>query len=347
MPSEKKRKAKGEDAHDSEPKLMKGQSIEDREKLRKKQRDLADQIQSNRNAIGDVNSGAFAEVREANNQLGAEVRFMRESVLDVQNLRAITAATTKQAAALALANQAVSVDKLIRELRKKGCVDDSAQDEGDSEDGDFDWAQLGKAVGGLWATVPPVEFLCGPITKPEVARKGRPGRRAKRGGEEEVEEEQPEDVTSKDEELVESTQKRLTVLKDKLSHMTEGGNPVDFFSFLVDPRSFTQTVENVFDFSFLVKQGTGALALDDAGLPVIQHVNTSGSALESAEDQVSTQLVMSLCPADLRRAVKAFGCAGKGVPHRTDQTYDTNFEGIFVGKRAGEPKGKGKARASS
>ena len=105
-------------------------------------------------------------------------------------------------------------------LRSLLCFDVHLGLQGDSEDGDFDWAQLGKAVGGLWATVPPVEFLCGPITKPEVARKERPGRRA-RGGEEGegVEEEQPEDVTSKDEELVESTQKRLTVLKDKLSHM--------------------------------------------------------------------------------------------------------------------------------
>jgi hypothetical protein len=43
-----------------------------------------------------VNSSTFAEMRAANNALGNEVVYMRESVLDVQNLRAIAHATTKQ-----------------------------------------------------------------------------------------------------------------------------------------------------------------------------------------------------------------------------------------------------------
>jgi len=43
-----------------------------------------------------VNSSIFTEMRSANNALGKKVRYMRESVLDVQNLRAITHATTKQ-----------------------------------------------------------------------------------------------------------------------------------------------------------------------------------------------------------------------------------------------------------
>jgi hypothetical protein len=43
-----------------------------------------------------VNSSTFTEMRSANNALGKDVRYMRESVLDVQNLRAITHATTKQ-----------------------------------------------------------------------------------------------------------------------------------------------------------------------------------------------------------------------------------------------------------
>jgi hypothetical protein len=63
-----------------------------------------------------------------------------------------------QAAHLAVVNQSVSAEKLIKELRKHGCQPDR-----DGDEGDFDWQRLGRAVGGLFATVPPLETLCGPV----------------------------------------------------------------------------------------------------------------------------------------------------------------------------------------
>ena len=42
--------------------------------------------------------------------------------------------------------------------------------------------------------------------------------------------------------------------------------PVGLFNLAVNPQSFTQTVENLFDLSFLVKQGHASLTLDCHGL---------------------------------------------------------------------------------
>jgi hypothetical protein len=268
-----------------------------------------------------------------------------------------------QAAALSVVNQAVSCDRLIKELRKRGLKSD---DGGEGRDGDkFDWASLGRAVGPFFATLPPVEFLCGPIrlisfsrfrhrvtccrrfqcrrvqcrflasrglsyllvffvpaayffektSKPAVVRKERLKRKAEDDEEEEEEDarnERPENVTTKDDDLVESTQARLKVGSDKkkscikplktprlsetsllhtsyssflfhlhclhsfsfkvlgeklpfatgsagatLSSSSSSPNSagaVDFFSFLVNPKSFTQTVRA--SFFFFLQPGT-------------------------------------------------------------------------------------------
>lgn len=334
-----------------------------------------------------MNSSTFEEMRTANNTLEKNVAFMRESVLDVQNVRAITQATTKQAAQLAVVHQAVSVEKLISGLRKKGMKNEE-NEEGAAEDGDFDWTRLGLAVGMLFAAPPSVEFLCGPIGKPAAEKKERAKRKAGEDEAKDVAEARPESVITKDDDVVESTQKRLKVISEQMfghqrraaARFTASGAPraaadseasaaVDFFSMLVNPASFTQTVENIFDLSFLVKQGSASLALsEETGLPVVQALTSKGMGDgDAGDDQKSTQLVMSLCPADLRRVTEAFGCTGAGVAHRTDATYRKEYEGHLVGKKSAPrtsvgaslsassspssapaemlpPKGKGRAR---
>merc|ERR1712059_82472 len=51
------------------------------------------------------------------------------------------------------------------------------------------------------------------------------------------------------------------------------GRPVSFFRFVLDPRSFSASVENLFHVSFLVKEGKVKIALDPkVGLPVISPI---------------------------------------------------------------------------
>jgi len=349
---------------------MTGQTQQERQKIRAQMRDMRDKISANSAAIGDVNAHVFHELRDANNKLGLKAKHMRESVLDVANVYSLTHAATKQAAALAVVNQAVSCDRLLKELRKRGVKDDDGED-GEAGSGRFDWKSLGRAVAPFFATPPTVEFLCGPISKPVVARQERGKRKADAVDDEEEGEaknERPEDVTSKDDELVESTQARLKVMTDRLP---PDSSPMGFFNFLVNPESFTQTVENIFDFSFLIKQGTGCLTVKD-GLPYVNKSYKHGDA-KDIQELPSSQLVMALCPADFRRAKELFNCRGEGIPHRDDPSYEPNYLGHMVGKNgrsssssssssspssslpasaaasssssSSKPKGKGKARA--
>jgi hypothetical protein len=327
----KKRSAPRVDGEEA-AKLMTGQTAAVRENLRKRQRDVLEVITSNRHAIGDVKSTAFRDIRAANNQLEREVRYVRESVLDVVNLKEISKAASKQATALTVVTQAVTADKLIRELRSKF----RGRDDAEGSDGDFDWAKLGRMVSSMFAAVPPVDFLLGPIGKAVAGKKERQRRVRDEDGDAETV--RPEDVTEKNEELVEATQQRLASLSARLATLSQAAGvdgkigKVEFFSTLVNPKSFTQTVENIFDFSFLLKQGHVGLSVED-GAPKIEPFSAR-EAKDDDADQKSTQLVVSFTPADMRRAAKLFGCTGAGVPHRTDATYDPNYLGTLVGAAA-------------
>jgi hypothetical protein len=65
-------------------------------------------------------------------------------------------------------NQSVSAEELIKKLRSQGrkrggvALEEGGDGVGEDE-ADFDWSKLGKAVGMFFATVPPLETLCGPI----------------------------------------------------------------------------------------------------------------------------------------------------------------------------------------
>ena len=63
---------------------------------------------------------------------------------------------------------------------------------------------------------------------------------------------QPKELVNLDQQE-EMTTKGVAVVLQSLKRACEDGRKINFFRFLVDPRSFSQTVENIFHFTFLIK----------------------------------------------------------------------------------------------
>jgi hypothetical protein len=63
------------------------------------------------------------------------------------------------------------------------------------------------------------------------------------------------------------TEAQIKVLMDKHSVHAKGG--VDYWKFVVNPRSFGQTIENMFYVSFLIRDGKAGITIDDDGLPAV------------------------------------------------------------------------------
>jgi len=342
-----KKKSKGE-------KLMSGQSEKDRAKLRVNQRKIGAEINDKRELIGDHTEGAMQEMRGKNNKAFEETRYTREAVLDAQNTAALVAATSRQVQALAMKQQKVTVDGMV-----KGLTDKKKRKFGwfEEEEHRMDWAELGKYAGRLVHAVPIAEFLCGSIERQEVKR-ARKERAVREKDDSEVV--RPDDMVDKDEDVVESTEKRINnfnkvfftkgCAKPGVTEFEEAldqeQKPIDMFPFLIQPDSFTQTVENVFDLSFFIKKGNASLELDENGMPTIRAVRSSANDNSGAQ-MPSSQLVMSLSMADVREIAATFNCTGEGgIEKRDDPAYNPDYLGTSAHTAKASSSSSGKEKAS-
>ncbi len=78
----------------------------------------------------------------------------------------------------------------------------------------------------------------------------------------------PKEVVNLEEEE-ESTTKDVARVLEALKIECEKRGRVHYFKFLVDPDSFAHTVENMFHFSFLVKDGRAGITLGRDGQPYV------------------------------------------------------------------------------
>jgi Nse4 C-terminal len=143
----------------------------------------------------------------------------------------------------------------------------------------FNWVTLGREAGVCYCAVPSgLSFLAGALDS-EVRQRAKPKRRVKETDntdqpKEKVEETRPEEVTNNKsdgdklsamEKLNKKVKARLeSRTKEELVNNQESGMPqLDAVRFLFNPESFTQTVENIFTYSFLVKKGYGGIGVRD------------------------------------------------------------------------------------
>ncbi|XP_040840656.1 EP300-interacting inhibitor of differentiation 3 [Ochotona curzoniae] len=56
--------------------------------------------------------------------------------------------------------------------------------------------------------------------------------------------------------------------------------PVPYFEFVVDPNSFSRTVENIFHVSFIIRDGFARIRLDQDRLPILEPISTTQAGEE-------------------------------------------------------------------
>ncbi|EAS31290.3 nuclear protein Qri2/Nse4 [Coccidioides immitis RS] len=96
----------------------------------------------------------------------------------------------------------------------------------------------------------------------------------------------------------------------------DGGVPL--FKFCINPRSFGQTVENLFYVSFLVRDGSVGVALDASDLPTL-HPSTPALPSEAQRKGLQKhQAVFSLDFETWRNLIEVFDIKKPLIPHRNE-----------------------------
>ena len=342
------------------------QTDAERRALRIKQRSLKSLLTSNNSQlseeIADVDSDKFNSTRAQNNKLFDKVAFTREAVLDAENVELISDRTVRQIDKL-IEVPRYDVNKFIHQL-KKSC---SA---GAGAGGAFQWHTFGYEVGCCFNTVPSnVSFMNGPLDAEYQVKQRKKAERRKRTNMDDVEEEEVGSVQqkkrSKDEDKLSAAERQVSDMRkilqkkaddkreertamfeekcgkdysdwnmeDKKKFIAEHKDyeEIDGVQFLFNPQSFTQTVENLFSLSFLVKKGNARVGVrkpEDCksehvkpGLFIKPKKDDSSGERSRSQTKKPRQAIVSLSMADWKAMVEAHNLTNGDIPHRGKSKY--------------------------
>ena len=247
-----------------------------RRMTRKEQRELLDDIHDNRNKIVDVKSDKFQRLHARNVKISEGARETRELQNDAFVIRELSYCVREQASSLNDVSVRFNFDDLLLQVRRRY---------GSSSTRVFPWKRLGREAGSLFNTPPGMTPMLGALRR-EVKERVQHVRRADAAvatcEETKVEEIINEEDSDGDVEQ-EATNRRVkalmtflqgdkkkrktdSLLQSQSSGVTDRGasdvqagpehtkvERVDLLRSLVDPESVVQSIENFFDFSFLIK----------------------------------------------------------------------------------------------
>jgi non-structural maintenance of chromosomes element 4 len=234
-----------------------------------------------------------------------------------------------------------------RRRAQRADSDDDDEDNGDA----MNWEYLGRNACIMYNSRPPLSgFLLGPLSVEKKVRQqtqrrareevGAPTQHSRtlRLTEEELDNQEKQSLTAICSEILRILQEAqdqgaeaverdfvdgmgqedVNALMDMHNVTSDGSVPL--FKFCINPKSFGQTVENLFYVSFLIKEGRAGLGYDSRGLPTIGVARER--ELAARQEAQRNQAVFTMSFEIWEDIVDSFGIRDCIIPHREDQDYD-------------------------
>ena len=140
-------------------------------------------------------------------------------------------------------------------------------------DGAIDWADLGKEVSVFFRRIPNLDMMNGTWKSAKIRKKRATKVREVRKSREMAI--QPTQTHSTQVEKDDDDKEGATVqdIMDTISSLQQDhapqGKPINALKFLVNPKSFSQTIENIFFVAFGTKQGNIKIGVNHEGAPYL------------------------------------------------------------------------------
>ncbi|XP_067242486.1 non-structural maintenance of chromosomes element 4 homolog A isoform X2 [Chanodichthys erythropterus] len=283
-----------------------------RREIRSKYRDLINQVQQNREDMLNPANNKLTDVLEEANKLFANVRQAREAALDAQLLVLATDLGKEKASQLHAEGSAFDpsafAEHLLSYMGLNRLEDESGQDgnlEGYLPQGA--WQKLANRSEHCFKTAPSFHYMLGsflaepPPPRQRVERQRKvPGKEAKRI--------MPTQLKKMEESHQEATEKEV----ERILGCLQADEPISYYEFVIDPNSFSRTVENIFHTSFLIRDGLARMYLDKDNLPCIAPVEEG--EVEPGGASIRHQCVISINHESWREIIDAFDIKDALIP---------------------------------
>lgn len=233
-----------------------GVSMKDRE-LRSQIRTLHLAAQHDKEDLTRLGSNKLQEMLEKAESLQQQVEKPREQALDSELFQHLSEVGLEFAKKLVNGTQGITALDVVRRLRMHYVrVLDASEAVTDDPDA-FDWQQMGSDVRHMFHSAPGVGCMLGPLDSRPKERKVAQRRAPK----------QPVGAAVNPDELerIEDSEKQETDrnMEEMWRVMKAAGGKVPMAELVCNPRSFSQTVENLFTLSFLVRDSRVRYDMDE------------------------------------------------------------------------------------
>ncbi|KAK9465890.1 Nse4 C-terminal-domain-containing protein [Lipomyces arxii] len=324
------------------------QGLDERRKVRRGYRELKKTVIESRPAYLKPSSDGVQITVNRVNELYKGVRQAAEAVLDSELLTITSELAYQQARNVKLgAAPQFDLDDYVLQIKRfltigrhpNGETTNESDDEDNENDDDLEaW----KRVGGLAGAVllrPTMNKLFMDLVDPKAPRQQtqrNSGNTLTRNRADLVE---PE-VLSKDD-IAESNNGTSTVVMTVKAIMEVCGEPVNLFELILNPESFSQSVENLFYVSFLVREGLVTIDKDAQGIPLASLVKQPDPDSASFHQEVAAQrqlvakgqrqAIFELDIQSWRDLIDAFEIQESIIPSRDDGVSEGTGSGRWYG----------------
>eukprot|EP01114_Cavostelium_apophysatum_P014871 TRINITY_DN3957_c0_g1_i1.p1 TRINITY_DN3957_c0_g1~~TRINITY_DN3957_c0_g1_i1.p1 ORF type:complete len:425 (-),score=102.44 TRINITY_DN3957_c0_g1_i1:585-1859(-) len=299
----------------------KKQGASERRDIRKGYRKLIAETTEKREEYIQPDSNGLDRQLEKSNAYYDRVRQPREAALDAEMLKITTEFGVEQVHRLHAGFKTRDMSEFISKIKGKlrPQTIEGQYEETENQRDAFDWESFGKFASKFVRSTPTISFLLGPLAAVPKERKERVVKhREKDTIEKQINPDEIKNTTDDGTEHLDSETSRN--VQEVKSHL-EKAKEMNFYKFIFDPKSFSNTVENMFHLSFLIKEGHASLKLDESRQPIVGIATPANEMEESSGDAVKRQTVVQLNYSDWEEWKRKFNVTDGFLPHREPRKF--------------------------
>ena len=220
----------------------------ERRALRKRYRDLINDTEERREELVHSSTEFLRERISKADTLYNQVTLTNEAALDAKLLAINAAMSAQQIRNTRFDNSFIDMNDFISKVRRFIGAERAEQAESD-----FDWHPLTDLAKVHMKSAPSITFLLGPLGVDLKQRKSAAQRVKSQPINRDTEEERkPDELKVED---IKKEENETTRNIQAIHKVLEEIGPLPYWKFVINPHSFSQTVENIFYCAFLAKEG--------------------------------------------------------------------------------------------
>ncbi|KAK4516898.1 uncharacterized protein ATC70_000225 [Mucor velutinosus] len=292
------------------------QNEDERRDIRNKYRILSEKTQETRKELIAQDDGTkLYNTIAKTNVLFESVKNPVEAVLDSRFVRTIADIHKDKAKSVSFgAENEVNLDEVVAKVV-------SFANQARENSRYLDWEYVGQSACTFGKRVRTMDFMLGAIGVQRKQIKRTQNVRVVKNKDDfvQVATLQQEDIEKQENETAKCVNNIFNILKEK--------GPMNYFKFVTNPTSFSQTVENIFYVSFLARRGIAGIDVS-SGQPIIsvhQAVN-----VQRLEDVVAKkQIIMGITIQEFNAIIDTYNITSSTIPTRQKQSTVASGSGWY------------------